>query len=315
MRRHVTFGTFGGLLIIALLILAGMWTVVQHRRDMAASYEHVMVDGRERQYLLHLPDGYDANETYPLLLALHGGGGSARHFQESRGFDAVADAHGLIVAYPDGVGRFRFRRHTWNSGYLDTYSARQNVDDVSFLHGLLVHLRERYPVNVSRIYMTGHSNGGMMAYRFAAEHPGMLTAVAPVSASIGGKMYEDDPLWVIPEPSETCTVVHLHGYHDMHVPYDGGHGEKSRAYAHLSVNTSIGFWINATGCRTPPIWENSSSGAIRFARYHGGRNDTSVSLVSFTGDGHDWMEMSDTVATEQFYGETLAELVWHMLSM
>ncbi len=154
-----------------------------------------------------------------------------------------------------------------------------------------------------------------MAYRFAAEYPGMLTAVAPVSASIGGKMYRDDPLWVIPEPSEACTVVHVHGYHDMHVPYDGGHGEKSRAYAHLSVNTSIGFWVNAIGCRTPPIRENSSSGAIHLARYPGGRNTTYVSLVSFTGDGHDWMEMSDTVAAEQFYAETLAELVWHLLSM
>ncbi len=116
MRWKATFGTLGGLLIIALLILAGMYTVYQHRRDMAASYGHIMVDGRERQYLLHLPDGYDANETYPLLLALHGGGGSARHFRGTRGFDAVADIHGFIVAYPDGVGRFRFRRHTWNSG-------------------------------------------------------------------------------------------------------------------------------------------------------------------------------------------------------
>lgn len=302
------------MLILALLILVGIWALYQHRQDLADAYGHITVDGRERQYRVHLPDGYDENETYPLLLALHGGGGSARHFQESRDFDVVADEHGFIVVYPDGIGRFPYRMHTWNSGYLDTYAYQHDVDDVSFLRALITHLPKEYPVAASQVYMAGHSNGGMMAYRFAAEHPDVLAAVAPVSASVGGQMYEDDPVYLIPEPSQPCSVVHVHGCRDSYVPYNGGQGENSRAHAHLSVNKSISFWVDANGCRAFPTGENSTTGAIQLARYPGGRDGTEVTLITFTRDGHHWTDMSDTVAAEEYHGETLAELVWNRLS-
>ena len=63
-------------------------------------------DGRERQYLLHLPASADG----ALVLAFHGGGLSGAQQQEASGLDAIADRERFIVAYPEGFER------TWADG-------------------------------------------------------------------------------------------------------------------------------------------------------------------------------------------------------
>src|SRR5690606_21428470 len=83
----------------------------------------LVVDGRERGYELHLPapsgapsgasGGAEGSEVAdvagaPLVILLHGRGGTGAGMRDITAFDAVADAHGLVVAYPDGIA------HEWN---------------------------------------------------------------------------------------------------------------------------------------------------------------------------------------------------------
>ena len=81
-------------------------------------------DGRVRTYHLYVPGG-PADEPAPLLIALHGGTGSGTQFRRNSGLDALADEHGFLVVYPDGVGVGpRDSLRTWNGGYCCGPAAR-----------------------------------------------------------------------------------------------------------------------------------------------------------------------------------------------
>src|SRR5688572_9787324 len=138
----------------------------------------ITVDGRERKYLFYIPETHAGSESLPLVVGLHGGLGTPAQFAASSDFNRVAEAHGLVVVYPEGTGR------TWNGGRCCGSAAREVVDDVAFVSALIEHFVRIHNVDRSRIYATGHSNGGIMAFRLACELSSQITAIAPVAASL-----------------------------------------------------------------------------------------------------------------------------------
>src|SRR5690242_15319095 len=117
--------------------------------------------GLVRHYLLHVPPG---RGPFPLVMMLHGAGGSAEFAAEETGWSKLADAAGFAVVYPEGVPakvqkapKFLTNPQEWNDG-----SGRGRHDDVGFLLAVLYDLREL--VDPSRIYVTGFSNGAGMTF-------------------------------------------------------------------------------------------------------------------------------------------------------
>ena len=59
-----------------------------------------------REYILHVPSGYDAATAHPLVIVYHGFGDCASYWEEGLGqelgFNALADEQGFLVAYPQG---------------------------------------------------------------------------------------------------------------------------------------------------------------------------------------------------------------------
>jgi hypothetical protein len=93
---------------------------------------------------------------------LHGGFGSARQAQKSYGWDAEADRGQFVVAYPDGLGR------AWNTGGgCCGTPGRTNADDIGFITAMVSAIERQLPVDANRVYATGISNGGIMAYTLA----------------------------------------------------------------------------------------------------------------------------------------------------
>jgi polyhydroxybutyrate depolymerase len=80
--------------------------------------ETIIVDGLERTYLLNLPPVYyESQNQYSLVIALHGGGGTAEQFESSTGLSDKANASGFIVVYPNGVkSTGLLKAQTWNGG-------------------------------------------------------------------------------------------------------------------------------------------------------------------------------------------------------
>src|SRR5262245_14337431 len=86
-----------------------------------ASLKH---DGRVRTYRLYVPA--NLHRPAPLLFVLHGGGGSGSNMElmTHQDFNRIADRDGVVVVYPDGVGR------NWNDGRsgVQSKAMQENVD-------------------------------------------------------------------------------------------------------------------------------------------------------------------------------------------
>jgi polyhydroxybutyrate depolymerase len=201
----------------------------------------ITVDQTERSYVLHVPRNVKAPTA--LVIVLHGGGGSAKSAIAQTGFNAEADRRGFIAAYPEGTARSRF--HTWNAGACCGVAVERGMDDVGFIRAMVAEIGKRHPLDPKRIYATGLSNGGMMAYRLGCEASDLLAAIAPVSAVV----------MVAPcEPSFPVSVLHIHGAADRNVPIAGGVGEKSIVkISYPPVERSIALWAGYDDCGNDPI--------------------------------------------------------------
>jgi polyhydroxybutyrate depolymerase len=164
-------------------------------------------DGDQRKVILHIPPAYDKSSKLPLVIVLHGGGGSAEQVQRQSQMDRYADQFGFVVAYPNGSGRLEDAIFTWNSGHCCGYALEHNVDDVGFLIALIDSLNKQYAIDPNRVYVTGMSNGAMMAYRTGAELADKIAGIAPVAGTIGGQVRYKYPPVFPDDPSEPVSVI------------------------------------------------------------------------------------------------------------
>lgn len=246
------------------------------------------VSGVRRSYYVHVPAGHDITTPLPVVVALHGAFSTAREFERESGFSLLADRERFLVVYPQGIGLGDLFRH-WNSGHCCGKARKMNLDDVGFVLAAVDDVARRNPVDRTRLYLVGFSNGGMLAYRIAAEHPQVVAAVAVASGTIGGVPAANEPEWSVPRPKQPVSVLALHGRADTHVPYDGGRAAQSRSMiSAISVARSIGFWVDADGCDPKPQVESMGGGRVERQAWSGCRDDAEVVLYSIDGWGHEW---------------------------
>jgi dienelactone hydrolase len=122
-------------------------------------------------------------------------------------WEKVATARHFVVVYPRG------KDLSFNAGRCCGVAVTQDIDDSAAIIRMLEVENDFYPQNPSRLYLTGFSNGGMMAYRFACEHPGMVAAIGVVAAA-----YVARPLCM---PHVAVPAMHIHGRLDATLPWRG----------------------------------------------------------------------------------------------
>jgi polyhydroxybutyrate depolymerase len=136
----------------------------------------VQADIGLRPVLVHHPDLVGARA--PLVVVLHGEGGSAEQARDELGWNTVADREGFVVAYPQGVN------HAWNAGPACCFPNNAGVNDIGFLNEVLSALTKQDLIDRARVYAVGFSAGGSMAYTWECAHPGVLAGVGPVDAPL-----------------------------------------------------------------------------------------------------------------------------------
>jgi polyhydroxybutyrate depolymerase len=174
----------------------------------------ITVDGLDRTYALNLPPNYYEAANFSLVIAMHGGGGSAQQFESTNKLTEKANAAKFIVVYPEGVQSTGIlKARSWNAGGCCDYAVAQNINDVKFISLLIDKLAATYKIDAKKVYATGHSNGGMLSYRLACELSNKIAAIAPNGCTM-----------VAPScnPVRAVPVLHMHSVLDQNVPYQGG---------------------------------------------------------------------------------------------
>jgi polyhydroxybutyrate depolymerase len=273
--------------------------------------------GRERSYVLHVPAA-GAEGPRPLVLAFHGGGGNGEGFQRYAGLDALADRDGFLVAYPNGSHRWSDGRLlTWNAGDCCGFAKDAAIDDVGFARAVIEDVARSTPLDRSRVYATGHSNGGMMAYRLAAEASERVAAIAPVAAAMALETFA---------PARRVPVLHIQSVDDPRALYAGGITRTlGREIRHRGVETELERWRAHDGCPAEPAVRDTRRRADDDGVLHTATllvwapcaDDSEVQLWKLTGAGHGWPG-GDTVLPERVMGPrtdviSAGEEVWKFL--
>jgi polyhydroxybutyrate depolymerase len=273
------------------------------------------VKGRRRSYLLHAPSGLRAGELLPLVVVIHGAFSRAHEIEKTTGFSLLADRESFFAVYPEGgYGLLGLLQH-WNAGFCCGQAAADGLDDVGFLLRVIGDIRARFPVDPARIYMTGFSNGAMLTHRFAAEHPEILAAAAPLAGAIGGRASMQVPLWVIPQPRLPLPMLIFHGDADRSVPYAGGRSPgKGGAREYLSALAAAEFWAAANGCRSDALVENVLPGRLERRTWAAPTPGGAVVILNtLRGWGHFWPGPRYTASlpgTDPLHGYDAAIDIW-----
>lgn len=138
--------------------------------------------------------------------------------------------------------------HTWNAGHCCGYAMQNDVDDVGFIDAMLDEIEREWRIDPDRIYVTGMSNGGMMAHRLGRELRHRPAAIAPVVGAVFG----DEPM-----PRSPVSAVIFNGLKDTSVPATGGmgNGVGRRAWDGVPPRPNLeqgAYWAGAARCGAEP---------------------------------------------------------------
>lgn len=240
----------------------------------------LQIGSLKRKYLVHIPKSYDKNKAMPLILAFHGGLGSAEIMAENYDLIPKSDKEGFIVAFPNGTSRLSSGKlATWNAGNCCGYAQENNIDDIDFTKKIINDMKSKF--NIGKIFAIGMSNGGMLSHRFACEMADTFTAIASVS---GTNNFEGC------NPKKPISIMHIHGLKDDHVLFNGGCGPKCIAKSEtefISVPDTITGWVERNNCNKNPqrVLEKEEAYCNLYA---GCDDNVQIKLCVVKNGGHSW---------------------------
>ena len=233
------------------------------------TYETIPSGGLKRTFLVHLAPSY-GRQPQPLVLLYHGYSWTSQVMEQTTGMDKEADKAGFVLIYPQGVDT----PPSWNAG-VGAYGPTGDADDIQFTRDILSSVEQNYCVNTHRVYISGFSLGGGMAYRLACTLSDKLAAVATVSGAY----------YPIPEgchPTRPLPIMEIHGVADPLAPYNGNVNTRMDA-----VHDYLNGWLSRNSCTGNPetFFQQGDVTGIQWTKCADG---TIVRHYSISDGQHTW---------------------------
>jgi polyhydroxybutyrate depolymerase len=208
----------------------------------------------------------------PLVICLHGFAEWPAHLMRVSHWNQLADEFGFLVVYPRGGG-FPFHWHSM-SRFNQSEAAQQ---DVQFISDLIDQLKAEYPIDETRVYANGLSNGGGMSFLLAGKLSERIAAIG----GVGGAYILP---WNEYHPKRPVPAIIFHGTADPIVPFDPRPGR-------FSFFPSIPLWVSVlaehNGCLTNAV-PLPTRGSVTGVRYQARTNNADVVFYTVVGGGHTW---------------------------
>jgi len=251
----------------------------------------INMDGRDREYLLYVPSKYDKSKAVPLVIMLHGLGGTALNSQQETGWSAKAEQETFLVAYPEATRpeatsppSLRNNPQAWNDGSGRFHLVERKIDDVAFLSSVIDQIGTDYNIDSKRIYCAGFSNGASMAFRVGAKMSDRVAAIAP---SAGACWIENLRL------THGISLCYITGTADTLNPVEGGFpvlaigGKDQGGQKKPPIEVTIDKWAKALECGEMLNYDKTRNG-VHTRRYGPGRDGAEVEFTTVEGLGHHW---------------------------
>ncbi len=222
---------------------------------------NLVSSGITRRYFLYTPGSYETSTRLPLLVMLHGAGGTGEGMLRE-GFHLLAERYGFLAAFPDGT--------SLNWQYSDSLTS-----DMRFLNDLLDTLAQRFKADPQRIFLGGYSNGARMTFSFASYYGRRLRAIAPYAMGLSRSL---------PPIRTPLPMIYFVG------TLDGNYGGNSTLYSAEETAAVFADYNRTHGpvlFTTMPDIDPADDGTVR--RYVYASNESTYAPVHFyavDGGGH-----------------------------
>lgn len=227
-------------------------------RDVESTVHEVDVLGSGRTYRLFVPETVTGDAQRPLVIVYHGATQTASGIELMSWFYPVAEANGLVVAFPQSVGDY------WNTPA--SPSGYWSVPDVPFADALIDDVAARVPIDRERVFAAGFSNGAVFAQVLGCLRSLDIAGIAIVGAGVSAEVADGCP-WERPIP-----VVTFFGDRDPQFFWDDG---AAAGVGMLGGGGSAAWLAAQNGCPATPLTIELGS--------EEGDPDTSVDLWRFDG--------------------------------
>jgi polyhydroxybutyrate depolymerase len=264
----------------------------------------LVVGGVVRTYSLYVPPNFQPSVS-GLVIALHGAGESALTFEALTQLTAKAQQVGFAVVYPDGIGK------DWN--YL--FSSLTSNDDIGFIRALIGALQTNIHPDAKRLYVTGFSDGGRMAYYVAMTMSELIAAVGVVEGTLySGKR----PDQLVPNPTVPVPVVALQGDQDVLLC--------GRPPPEPSQDGVFDYWTASTAdnCSAVDTTSTFCSGPMTIYERHGTNclSNAEVRIYILINGIHTWYQTPMNIpgtspynpALDATTGVTTNDILWNFFS-
>ncbi len=248
----------------------------------------ITVDGLERQYIVHLPTGYSNSGKWPVIFALHGGGGNAKNTVSFYHLNGLADTRGYIIVYPNALNK------SWSMKGISSKvkGNSQDIDDVKFISVLMDTLIAGYHADPKRFFCTGISRGGIFSLFLAGKLSDRVRAIAPVCASLPQSVIGD---YSFKHPTP---ILLINGTGDPLISYTGGKGRfntsggTAEEYDMLPTEELVRKLNALNNCTAKPVTANMPDTDPRdgctAVKYTYSCDATTLVFIKIENGGHTW---------------------------
>ena len=277
---------------------------------MMSSTRRIVIDaeGVARQFLFFLPA--PAPTRIPLVIMFHGTGGTAAWAEEETGWSNLAARKGFAVAYPEGLPpdptkppKFLTNPPVWHDGSFPDFGVQ--LRDREFVGTMLDVIAAEAPIDPTRIYATGFSNGAGMTFACATFLADRIAAIAPVA----GHCWIENPRPVRPVPTFA-----IYGKDDPIIPTLGGQISTPWGQTYKpSVVETLRKWAHAIGCgQTPEVIQETAQTVLE--AYPAGADAERFLALTVNGLGHHWPgglgRLSERIAGKPSAAVNACERIW-----
>lgn len=291
MKTHLLISILS--LSFAIVICGLARAILTDDADWPAGHQRIVIssDGRNREFILYVPPLYEKSKAVPLVVMLHGMGGTAMNAHKETSWSAKAEAEMFIVAYPEATRpdsnatpSLRNNPQAWNDGSGRFHASEQEIDDVGFIRSMLDRITADYNIDTKRIYVAGFSNGASMTFRVGAELTDRIAAISPNAGACWAKELK---------LSGSLSLCYITGTSDTLNPIDGGNpklpfgGKNQEGPRKPPVQNTIDKWVSALG-GLPHAKSDINKDGVRTRYFETSHHGVEVEYITVDGLGHHW---------------------------
>ncbi|MFC8907266.1 alpha/beta hydrolase family esterase, partial [Micromonospora sp. NPDC057140] len=242
------------------------------------------------QMHLYVPDRVAARPA--LLLALHYCTGSGPAIHTGFQLSSLADRYGYIVVYPSVTRSSK----CWDVSSPQALRRDGGSDPVG-LKSMIDYVRNRYPVDPSRIGVAGFSSGAMMTNVMAGLYPDVFNAgVSSSGVPFGCFATTNGSEWnsecsggrIVKTPQQWGDLVRnaYPGYTGKRPRMQIWHGTTDTTLSYVNFGEQVKQWTNVLGVSQTPSYTDYPQTSATRTRYGGTGGTAPVEAISFQGYGH-----------------------------